>query len=214
MLVALHVHSSYSACSESPVDKIAAYCRQHEIEAVSITDHNSIEGAMKLRDVAPDLGVIVGEEVSTHDGEVVGLFLKEKIEPGEGLRKSCEAIKAQGGLVYIPHPFDRFKVHRVRRHHLMEILDLVDIIEIYNAKISLGKYNKKARQFAETYHKAGAVGSDSHYIASIGSAVNIMEPFDDAQDFLEKLSRAEFRTGAGSLLSTWWVRARKLLKLR
>lgn len=210
MLVALHIHSNYSACSESPVEQIADYCRTHGIEAISVTDHDSIEGALKLREIAPDLKVIVGEEVSTRDGEVVGLFIEEKIEPGEDLRETCEVIKSQGGLVYIPHPFDRFKVHRVRRHHLLEILDLIDIIEIYNAKVSLSKYNKKAKHFTEVHNKTGAVGSDSHYIASIGSAINIMEPFNDAQDFLQKLANAEFRTGAGSLLATWWVRVKKL----
>ncbi|HOK53152.1 MAG TPA: PHP domain-containing protein [Armatimonadota bacterium] len=212
MIVVLHIHSDYSACSESHIDKIAQYCRQHDIKAIGLTDHDTIEGALRLQKEALDLKVIVGEEISTSHGEIVGLFLKEKIEPNQDLRETCLEIKKQGGVVYVPHPFDRLKVNRIRARHLREILDLVDVIEIYNSKISLAHYNTRAKRFADKHHKLGAVGSDSHYVASIGAALNIMEPFEGPQDFLEKLSRAEFKTGASSLLSTWWVRVRKSVK--
>ncbi len=211
MLVAIHVHTSYSACSESPVAGIVRYCREHGIQAIAVTDHNQIEGALDLRAQAPDLRVIVGEEISTRDGEVIGLFLKQQIEAGRDIRETCLEIKNQGGLVYVPHPFDRLKVHRVRRRHLMRILDLVDIIEVYNAKISLPIYNARAKRFADRHGKIGAVGSDSHYISAIGAAINVMEPFDGPEDFLDKLSRAEHRTRAASLAATWWVRLRKLM---
>lgn len=212
MFVALHVHTDHSPCSESPVDHIARYCDNHGIGAIAITDHDEIEGALELRRIAPSLNVIVGEEISTLGGEVIGLFLTSRIEPRLELRETCERIKAQGALVYVPHPFDKFKVHRVRSRHLLEILDLVDIIEIFNAKISLAAYNSRARRFALRHGKIGAVGSDSHYVGSIGGAINVMEPFDGPQDFLDKLSRAEFRTGPSSLLATWWVRVRKLMR--
>lgn len=212
MLVVLHVHTSYSACSESTVPEIARYCRDHGIQAIGITDHNDTAGALDLRQQAPDLNVIIGEEVSTRDGEVVGLFLTRTIPAGLTALQTCQEIKRQGGLVYLPHPFDRFKVNRVRRRHLARILDLVDIVEIHNSKASLGIYNTRARRFAQMHGKIGAVGSDSHYIGSIGAAINVMDPFDGPQDFLDKLSRAEYRTGASSLLSTWWVRVRKLVR--
>ncbi|MCE5198499.1 MAG: PHP-associated domain-containing protein [Armatimonadota bacterium] len=214
MFVALHVHTNFSACSESPVEEIARYCREREIEAIGITDHNDIAGAQNMQHAAPDLTVITGEEISSRDGEIVGLFLKEKISAGMDLRETCLQIKRQGGLVYVPHPFDRFKVHRVRRPYLMGILDLVDIIEVFNAKISLPIYNAQAEKFAKEHGKVGAVGSDSHYVKSIGSAINVMEPFDSPVDFLDKLSRAEFKTGAASLAATWWVRLRKLARIR
>jgi predicted metal-dependent phosphoesterase TrpH len=114
MLAAIHVHTDYSACSESPVEEVARYCRDHGIGAIAITDHDLIDGALKLRDVAPDLKVIVGEEVSTRSGEIIGLFIKEKIEAGRDLRETCLEIKGQGGLVYLPHPFDTLKIHRVK----------------------------------------------------------------------------------------------------
>ena len=210
MLVAIHVHTNHSACSESSVDGIAAYCRSHKIEAIGITDHNSVDGALELQEAAPDIKVIIGEEVSTRQGEVVGLFLKETIPASLDLRETCERIKEQGGLVYVPHPFDKFKVHRVRSNYLTSILDLVDIIEVFNGKISLNIYNARALAYAQRTGKTGAVGSDSHYIKSIGSALNVMEPFDSPQDFLEKLSHAQFNITPASLLFTWWVRARKL----
>lgn len=210
MRVALHVHTNYSACSESPVEEIAEYCRRHDIGAIAITDHNSIDGALQLREVAPGLQVIIGEEISTRQGEVVGLFLKDEILADLDLRPTCEQIKAQGGLVYVPHPFDKFKTHRVRSRHLEAILDLVDIIEVFNGKISLGIYNARALAYAARVNKVGAVGSDSHYVTSIDSAINVMDPFTGPEDFCEKLARAEFETRSGSLLYTWWVRARKL----
>jgi hypothetical protein len=211
MLVALHVHTDHSACSESPVEAIGGYCRRHEIEAIAVTDHDVIQGAIELRRVAPWLNVIVGEEISSSQGEIVGLFLNEKIEPGRPLRETCLIIKDQGGLVYVPHPLDKFKAHRVRSKHLAEVIDLVDIIEVYNAKVSLNIYNTKAGRLAERHGKVAAVGSDSHYVNSIGTALNVMEPFEGPSDFLEKLAKAKFRTGGGSLPATWWVRVRKLV---
>lgn len=210
MLVVLHVHTNHSACSESPIDEIAEYCRKRGIEAIAITDHNQIEGAFELRDKAPDLNVIVGEEISTRDGEIIGLFLKERIAAGKDIRETCMEIKEQGGLVYVPHPFDSLKVQRVRSWNLERILDLVDIMEVYNAKASFPLYNKKARDFAKAHDMIGAVGSDSHYVKSIGSALNSMDSFEGPDDFMEKLSRAQFLTGASSLLATWWIRIRKL----
>lgn len=212
MLVAMHVHTNVSACSESPIDLIADYCRKHDIGAIAITDHNAIEGAVRLRELAPSLKVIVGEEISTREGEIIGLFLREKVEPALRLRETCEEIKRQGGLVYLPHPLDRFKIHRVHSRHLRDIVDLIDIVEIYNAKISFPIYNTRARQLARRLGKVAAVGSDSHYVASVGAALNVMDDYSGSADFLDKLSRAEFRTGAASLMATWWVRARKLLR--
>lgn len=89
MNVALHVHTNYSKCSESSVEAIASYSRQHAIDAIGITDHDRIDGAVKLREIAPWLTVIVGEEVSTRDGEIIGLFLRERIEPVQDLRETC-----------------------------------------------------------------------------------------------------------------------------
>ncbi len=211
MNVALHVHTNFSACSESKLPAIAEYCRRGGIDAIAITDHNRIDGALAFAKEAPDLHVIIGEEISTMHGEVVGLFLSKKIEAGGNLRETCIEIKRQGGLVYVPHPFDKFKVHRVRRRRLSEIIDLVDIIEVFNAKISLPMYNVRALHVAERFGKVGAVGSDSHFVASIGSAINIMEPFTDPASFLENLRQARFHTEASGLLSTWWVRMRKMV---
>ena len=213
MLVALHVHTNHSACSESEISHIAQYCRKRGIEAIAITDHNQIEGAFELQDIAPELKVIVSEEISTREGEIIGLFLEERIPAGKDIRETCIEIKNQGGLVYLPHPFDSLKVHRVRSWNLQKILDLVDIIEVYNAKASFPLYNRKAREFAEAHGIRGAVASDSHYVKSIGSALMSMEPFEGAADFLEKLSRAQFLMGASSLIATWWIRVRKLARI-
>ncbi len=213
MIAALHVHTNYSACSESRIEDIAAYCRRNDIDAIAITDHDVIEGALALQEYAPHLKVIIGEEISTRQGEVIGLFLNKRIDPDQDIVETCLEIKRQRGLVYIPHPFDKFKIHRVKKLALERIIDLVDIIEVFNAKISLPAYNARALHRAERYGKVGAAGSDSHYIASIGNALVEMEDFYGPEEFLDKLSKAEFKTKPSGPLPTWWVRVRKRLEV-
>lgn len=210
--VALHIHTHYSACSETRVEDISGFCRSKKVDVVAITDHDTIAGALALQAIAGDLRVIVGEEITTRQGEIIGLFLEHEIEPGLDAVETCERIKEQGGLVYIPHPFDPFKIHHIKPRTLIEILDLVDIIEVFNAKASLPMFNTIAAKFAEHYSKVEAVASDAHYLRAIDLSINKMDDFHTPQEFLASLSSAEPATKRKGPLPGWWVGIKNVLR--
>lgn len=209
--VALHLHTLYSACAETRLEDIEEYCRNNSVDVIGVTDHDTIAGALELQAHSPNLRVIVGEEIKTRQGEIVGLFLKHQIDPGLDPIETCERIKEQGGLVYIPHPFDPFKINRLKRNALMDVLDLVDIIEVYNAKLITPIYNIHARRFAEKHGKAGAAGSDAHYLSAIDVCVNEMDDFSSPQEFLENLRNGRLVTRRSGVIRAWYVGLRNVL---
>lgn len=210
--VALHVHTLYSACAETRLEEIEEFCRERGIDVLGVTDHDSIAGALALRSQVRDLRVIVGEEIRTRHGEITGLFLEHKIQPGLDAVETCELIKEQGGLVYVPHPFDPFKVHRLRRHALMRILDYVDIMETFNGKANLPFFNKASAKSAAKHDKVAAAGSDAHYLHAIDLCVNRMADFTNPQEFLQSLGEAELVTAHRYPMRTWWVGIKNVLR--
>ena len=134
--VDLHMHTDHSSDCATPVDVLLATARVEGLGAIAVTDHNEISGALDARAKAEEYGVkvIVGEEVMTgRQGEVIGLFLEEKIPRGMSLEETIAAIRAQGGLVYVPHPFDR--MHSVPDYeHLLAVVEDVDVIEVFNPR--------------------------------------------------------------------------------
>ncbi len=209
--VALHVHTLYSPCAETRLEDIEEYCRENGVDVISITDHDTIGGALELKAVSPHLRVIVGEEIKTAQGEIVGLFLQHEIAPGLDALETCELIKRQGGLVYIPHPFDPFKINRLKRHKLMEVLHMVDIIEVYNAKLITPIYNMVAKRFADRHGKIGAAGSDAHYLKAIDVCVNEMDDFSTPQEFLAHLRNGRLDTRRSGVLRAWYVGLRNVV---
>lgn len=210
--VALHVHTLYSPCSETRLEDINEHCLSKGVEVIAVTDHDTIAGALALQAMAPDLRVIIGEEIFTRQGEIIGLFLKHEIEPGLEAVETCERIKEQGGLVYIPHPFDPFKIHHLKTRMLIEVLDLVDIIEVFNAKASLHFFNSIAAKFAERFGKVGTAGSDAHYLKAIGLSINRIDDFHTPQEFLSNLHNAELVTKRKGPLPGWWVGIKNVLR--
>ena len=155
--------------------------------------------------------MIVGEEVKTDgQGEVIGLFLKEKIPRGLSLAETIERIRRQGGVVYVPHPFDR--MHAVPDYeHLLAVLDQVDAIEIFNPRVAISAFNEEADRFAAKYRIPAGAGSDAHVPQGLGSARVRMRDFDGPREFLESLRDAEILTRPSSLL---YVQALKFLQTR
>ncbi len=209
--LAIHIHTQYSACSDTRIDDIADYCRAKGVNVLGVTDHNTIAGALALKSVANDLRIIIGEEISTRQGEIIGLFLNKEIEANLDALETCKRIKDQGGLVYIPHIIDPFKIHRMRLRTLMSILDSVDIIEIFNAKASMPVFNALSANFAEMYHKIRVAGSDAHYLQAIDLCVNKMRNFSTPQEFLASLSGAEIIAHRGGRLRAWWSGVKNVL---
>jgi predicted metal-dependent phosphoesterase TrpH len=193
MLVDLHMHTSWSHDCSIDVDELLDHAEAEGLGAIAITDHNVFGGALEAAAKARGgkLIVIPGEEVKTDgQGEVIGLFLKEEIPRGMPFAETVEAIRAQGGLVYIPHPFDRLHaipdpatLHR----HLAEI----DVFEVYNARLLFEAYNDEALRFARKYNLTAGAGSDAHVLQGVGTGVVRMRRFNGPEEFLLSLRSAE-----------------------
>src|SRR5207248_3024328 len=142
--VDLHMHTDHSHDCATPVEVLLSTARTRGLGAIAVTDHNEISGALDARAKADGVKVIVGEEVKTaEEGEVIGLFIEEKIPRGATLRETIAEIKRQGGLVYVPHPFDR--LHSVPDYeHLLPVLDEVDAIEVFNPRVAISEFNDEA----------------------------------------------------------------------
>jgi glycosyltransferase involved in cell wall biosynthesis len=211
--VDLHMHTDHSYDCATPVEVLLETARKQGLGAIAVTDHNEISGAFDAQAKAAEYGVkvIVGEEVKTaHQGEVIGLFLSEKIPRGMTLAETVAEIKRQGGVVYVPHPFDR--MHSVPDYeHLLTILEDVDAIEIYNPRVAIGSFNEEAERFAAKYRILAGAGSDSHVAQGLGSVRIRMPDFDGPEEFVESLRQAEILTKRSSLL---YVQALKFLETK
>jgi predicted metal-dependent phosphoesterase TrpH len=219
--VDLHMHTDHSGDCATPVEVLLASAREQGLGAIAVTDHNEISGALEAKAQAArpgpqggwgsNLKVIVGEEVKTaSEGEVIGLFLKEKIPRGMSLEETIAEIKRQGGIVYVPHPFDR--MHSVPDYeHLLKVLDDVDAIEVFNPRVAISAFNDEAVRFAAKYRVTAGAGSDSHVAQGLGSVRIRMRDFDGPEEFLQSLRDAEILTRPSSLL---YVQALKFLQTR
>jgi predicted metal-dependent phosphoesterase TrpH len=189
----LHLHTSWSHDCSIDVDDLLDHAEAEGLGAIAVTDHNVIGGALEAVERARGrrLIVIPGEEVKTDDqGEVIGLFLREEIPRGMSFDATVAAIRAQGGLVYLPHPFDR--VHAIPEpatihRHLAEI----DVLEVYNARLLFETYNEEALRFARKYNLTPGAGSDAHVLAGVGTGAVRMRRFSGPEEFLVSLHDAE-----------------------
>ena len=189
----LHMHTSWSYdCMVDPAD-LVDHAEAEGLGAIAITDHNVFGGALEAADAARDreLVVIPGEEVKTADqGEVIGLFLEREIPRGLSFGETVAAIREQGGLVYLPHPFDRMHAipePRTLHHHLADI----DVFEVYNARLLFDTQNDEALRFARKYDLTMGAGSDAHVLQGVGTGAVRMRAFSDPEEFLISLRSAE-----------------------
>jgi glycosyltransferase involved in cell wall biosynthesis len=213
--VDLHMHTDHSHDCATTVQGLLAAARAQGLGAIAVTDHNEVSGALDARAKAEEFGVkvIVGEEVKTgHQGEVIGLFIEERIPRGLTLQETIAEIRRQGGLVYVPHPFDR--MHSVPDYeHLLDVVEEVDLIEVFNPRIALPAYNEEAVRFAAKYRIVGGAGSDSHVAQGLGSVRIRMRDFDGPEEFLESLRDADI-IGKPSSLYYAQVQALKFLQTK
>ena len=184
----LHIHTGYSPDSATPLERVIARCTERGINCVAITDHNTIAGALDMKRVAP-FKVIVGEEIDTAQGEVIGYFLTDEIPRGLPADETVRRIKKQGGLVAVPHPFDSFRLSALRRDTLEELVPHIDIIEVFNARLLLRRHADRARAFADAHGLLASAGSDAHTASEVGNAYIEMPDFNDRNDFLSSLAQ-------------------------
>ncbi|MEX2195291.1 MAG: glycosyltransferase [Thermoleophilaceae bacterium] len=207
--VDLHMHTNHSHDCATPVEVLLDTAKASGLGAIAITDHNEVSGALEARERADGIKVIVAEEVKTADqGEVIGLFIEEKIPRGLTLAETIAEIRRQGGLVYVPHPFDR--MHAVPDYeHLLEVVEDIDAIEVFNPRVAFAAFNEEAARFAAKYRIVAGAGSDSHVAQGLGSVKIRMRDFDGPDEFLASLRDADIIRKRQSLL---YVQALKFLQ--
>jgi predicted metal-dependent phosphoesterase TrpH len=210
--VDLHMHTDHSPDCATPVEVLLETARDRGLGAIAVTDHNEISGALEARRIAEEAGgikVIVGEEVKTAEqGEVIGLFIEERIPRGMTMAETIAAIRDQGGLVYVPHPFDRF--HSVPDYeHLLDVVEEIDVLEVFNPRVALTAFNEEAERFARKYRIVPGAGSDSHVAQGLGSVRVRIHDFDGPGEFLEAMRDADITRKHKNLV---YVQALKLLQ--
>lgn len=184
----MHSHTMWSGDATTTPEELDEAVRAAGIDVLCITDHNTIAGALELAQRLP-CRVVVGEELRTVAGELIGLFLSERLPRGINPREAAQRIRAQGGLVYVPHPFDPTRPRLVDAA-LAELVDdgLVDALEVFNAKTPDQADNAQARAYADDHGLAAGVGSDAHVPEALGAAYVEMPDFDGPSDFLVALA--------------------------
>lgn len=212
MRIDLHTHTHFSPdCVTSP-ERLVEVCQRKGIDCVAVTDHNTIRGALAVREITP-FRVIVGEEIRSAEGEIIGLFLSEEVPPMLGARETIDRIRAQGGLVSLPHPLDRFR-GGVGAAGLARLAPLVDIVEVMNARITLSRDNDEAARLAEEHGLVGVAVSDAHSPWELGRAWVEAPPFDAPEGFLDSLRQGTLAGRPSSplvhLISRYAVLRRKL----
>ena len=207
----LHVHTCYSMDCLTPLERIVQRCLDVGINCIAVADHNTIAGALKLKEIAP-FKVIVAEEVLTPVGEIMGLFLTEKVPRGLSPKEAIAQIRSQGGLVGIPHPFGRSPFWNSNELTSQEVLSQVDIIEAFNSRTPFSSSIAKARKLALEQGKAASAGSDAHTLGEIGRAYVEMPEFDGPDDFLNCLAQGRIFGDKSSPLvhfASMWAKIRK-----
>jgi predicted metal-dependent phosphoesterase TrpH len=214
----LHCHSSASFDSLVDPVRMMAKARRLGLTHLAITDHEHIEGAQRAAQVAPpDLQVIVGEEVKSRDGDIIGLFLDEVVPPGLSAPETAAAIHEQGGLVGLPHPFDSFRHSggsqaAEAEAKLEELAGVIDYVEVHNAR-AYRDANPRAAAFAHRHGLPGTASSDAHSLTELGVASTVLPgTFTTAEELRELLPRATLITGRASYYVRLWTPLAKIIQ--
>jgi predicted metal-dependent phosphoesterase TrpH len=185
--VDLHLHSNYSHDGQSSLEALVERSRECGLDRIALTDHNTVDGAIKLARMAPNLA-IVGEEAKTREGEVIGLFIKRRLPPYLMPEEVMDLVHEMNGLTYVPHPLDRHRAH-FSPERIVDLADRIDIIETYNPWCDAAA-NSAAARLAADLGKVAATGSDAHSVRELGRSWMEVDEYDDPSDFLEKLRSA------------------------
>ena len=201
-----HIHTEYSMDCNTPLEKIISRCRELGINCIAIADHSTAEGALKMQKIAP-FPVIVAEEILTPYGEIMGMFLKETIPSGLSVEETISRIRAQDGLVNIPHPFETIRHSSLNSNVIEEIAGQIDIVEVFNARTPFAASSTKALAFAQKHGIVPGAGSDAHTLSEIGNAYIEMPEFNGKDEFLQALAQGKINGHRASpamrVYSTW-----------
>jgi len=209
--VELHCHTNWSGdCGVEP-HRLVEAAQRKGIDVLAITDHSQIDGAFEAHAVGA-LTIIIGEEIKTDRGELLGYFLKEFVPPGMSVLDTARAIKEQGGIISVPHPFDRYRSSAIEREALYEVAGELDMVEIFNSRNISAADNATARDFQKERGLVAAVGSDAHSRMELARSYQEIDSFDGAGDFLTKMAGARLTTRKSSHLIHFVSTYQKLRK--
>jgi glycosyltransferase involved in cell wall biosynthesis len=205
-----HIHTRHSKDCVMPVADILERAREVGLDVVAITDHDSAAGGLEARELADRYGVrvIVGEEVKSSEGEIIGLFLERTIPGGMTFAETIAAIREQGGITYVPHPFDR--LHTIPSPAVLRanVAD-IDVVEVFNSRLAFPGFNELAERFAQRYRLPAAAGSDSHVLPGIGTTLCGIDDFTGPDDFVQALAESRIVRRPRSLI---YLQSLKLLQ--
>ncbi len=206
-----HIHTAYSMDCDTPLEEIISRCLETGVNCIAIADHDSVKGALKAQTLAP-FPVIVAEEILTPYGEIMGMFLKEHIPSGISIEQAISSIKAQDGLVCLPHPFDTLRGLRVDSKRFEELAQQIDAVEVFNARSLILRDSAKARNFAKKHDIPGFAGSDAHTLNEIGNTYVEMPEFNGKNGFLQAVREGKIHRHSSSPLvhlSSTWTKLKK-----
>ncbi len=207
MRLDFHVHTVFSFDSGIELRELINVILDKGLTGVAICDHNTVEGAKELRKIAPFL-VIVGEEIKTIEGELIGYFLESAVPPALTPEETVERIKGQGGLVCLPHPFDRFRRSCLSQMAIERIKNEIDFVEGYNSRNILKEDNLRAQRWAKENNKLIIAGSDAHTYYEVGRAYTDLPDFSRSEQLKEALKNACIY----GTKSSCWVHAYSIAK--
>jgi hypothetical protein len=212
--VDFHCHTEASKDSLTSPAALLAAAQKMGLHRVAVTDHNSIRGALRAKELNPRM-VIVGEEIKTTQGEILAFFVEQEIPRGLPPLEVISRLRAQGAFISVSHPFDVHRSGGWLPSNLEKIAPLVDAIEIFNARCLSPRYNAQAAQFAAAHPLPGTAGSDAHIPWELGAACLLLPDFCDAESLRAAVRQAKVQ----GRLSPWWIHltstwARWVKKLR
>jgi predicted metal-dependent phosphoesterase TrpH len=196
----LHSHTIYSKDCLTRTEAFLARARAAGLNKIAVTEHNRLDGALAAKRLAPDL-VIVGEEIMTTHGEIIGYYLTEEVPRGLSPEETIRRLRDQGAVITIPHPLDSVRRSAMGRDNVLAIIDQVDAVEVLNARCVRQQDNQAAAELAQAHGKLATAGSDAHTLWEIGRCYLEMPPFEDnAPAFLAALKASR----PGGEISPFW----------
>lgn len=198
--VDLHSHTIYSKDCLTPTADLIARARAIGLDKIAVTEHNRLDGALAAKKLAPDL-VIVGEEIMTTHGEIIGYYLTEEVPRGLSPQETIRRLRDQGAVITIPHPLDSLRRSAMGLDNVLAVIDQVDALEVLNARCVRTQDNVAAAVLAQEHNKLVTAGSDAHTLAEVGRCYTEMPPFEDnAAAFLSALQEAR----PAGVISPFW----------
>ena len=189
----LHIHTYYSYDSSLPPDELVKKARELRLDVLGIADHGTCKGALDAREIAKGNPIIlVGQEIKTDSGEILVFGIEEDLEQLRPLKETCSEAKNLGGIIIVPHPFDKFRWGI--GDQMKDILNLIDAIEGFNSMCTLDMFNKKAQDFATRNNKPVVAGSDTHFKNEIGRAITMIESKRDEKSIFEAIRKGRTET--------------------